>query len=158
MKRQTGSILIVMLILLVIMSLVSINLFTSSLQAAKNSSDFFIHRKRFYNTEACLWRHKQAIATLTKPLPAKANCYTQRCVNPYQFNLALAKQQTAWWQTHGIACSKPVWFYRELMWHQTGEAIYRISAYHEQHLLLQLYIDKHFTTAQEDSFSWRQIY
>ncbi len=140
------------------MSLLGINLFTSNLQAAKNAHDFFVHRQAFYNTEACLWRNKHAITALIKPLSVQANCRTRRCVNYYQPRLILAKQTNAWWQIHGIACGDQVWQYRELMWRQNNEAIYRISAYHQQHLLLQLYIDKRFATAADDSFSWRQLY
>ena len=141
-----------------IISLLSINLFSSSLQAAKNTADFFARRQQFYRTEACLWRNRQSIAALTASLAIQANCHSQHCVNPYQFNLVLAKHMTSWWQTHGTACGNHVWQYRELLWQQHDTAIYRISAYHQQHLLLQLYIDKHFTVAEDDSFSWRQIY
>ena len=140
------------------MSLLSINLFTNSLQAAKNTRDFFTRRQQFYHTEACLWRNKRSITALIKPLPVKANCHTQLCINPYQFKLVLAQQATPWWQAHGITCGDQVWQYRELIWQQDDVAIYRISAYHQQHLLLQLYVDKHFANAQDDRFTWRQIY
>jgi len=157
--RQSGNILIFILVLLLVIGLLSINLLNNSLQEAKNTGQFQNARNAFYATEACLLRVKRQITSMPLAFPDKPNCNTERCANPYLPDLELATQPLSWWQSHGILCGPHVWQYTELIKHDnTQRYIYRITVYHQRHLLLQLYLDKQLKPNLVIHDSWRRLY
>jgi len=158
-NTQSGSTLIFILILLLIISMLSITLFQSSLQEVKNSHQFQDSMKAFYATEACLLQIKHDLTATNKALVLIQNCKSKNCVNPYMLDINLAKESLNWWETHGVGCSDHVWQYAELIASKPNkDYIYRISVYNRRYLLLQLYIDKRFSPPIQTTYSWRQIY
>ena len=156
---QLGNVLILILILLIVIGLLSISLFSSSLQSNKNSIEFEKISLAFYKTEACLLQTRYYFYHLNQPIPVKANCRNKNCANKYDYTLDLPSKNSAWWKKHGISCTQNIWQYRELITKKLKyHEIYRISVYNTQHILLQLYIDKNFSLPDKILYSWRRIY
>ena len=158
-NKPAGNTLLFVLILLLITGLLSMSLFENSLQENNNSIQFQRAANDFYTTEACLLKIKYRIAQIKTPLLLQPNCKNQFCSNPYLANLDLPAKPDSWWLAHGISCGINIWQYTELIYNRANQQyIYRISSYHQHHILLQLYIDRHFPTTKNIDYSWRQIY
>lgn len=156
---QIGNVLIFILILLIILGLLSISLFSNSLQVSKNNKAFQKIHTAFYDTEACLLQAKYYFNHLNKKIIVSPNCQNTDCINLYNYTIQLSQQTLTWWKTHGVSCNNGIWQYRELLTKKSAhQAIYRISVYNTQHIMLQLYIDKNFSSPNKTIYSWRRIY
>lgn len=135
--KQTGNVLLVLLVLMAVIASISIDLFTSSLQEFKASEHYHQRQEAFYQTEQCLQQTLQG-------------ALNERSSQPL---LDLTSKSRTWWQRNGRVCGKDRWY---LLQSVTAQTLV-LSIYHQKHILLQAILRQN-TDLQWRLVSWSQLY
>lgn len=134
--KQTGNVLIVLLVLMAVIASISIDLFNSSFLAQKVSTALQTQQEAFFQTEACL---KQLN---TEQFSGKES----------DLENTLDLYNIEWWQKHGHSCGMDLWYYAQ----SVKADIVLLHIYHQQHVLLQSTLKKD-AMQQWQPLNWAQI-
>ena len=145
MRKSKGMVIIFVLLLLILISLMSINLFNKSLLSFKVADRRHEKQLMLYDTEGCLSKAELTIIQLTTPNNI-----------PYFSPIDFSHASEDWWKNNGIACDENVFFYIQLLqsFPEKNEYFYQITVHHLSGITLQVVINKDFTHNTVAQSSW----
>ena len=113
-------------------SSLSARMYEMSLLEHKSLQQYIRKTSAFYNAERCL----------DKPVDVSKIVSTKSIHTHAARITALVGKNLSWWKNNALPCGENTWVYLQFLWKDAlNENIYyRISAYHEKHILLQVVI------------------